>query len=61
LFNGTVVAQKALSALYRINATAQQVGVNLLIDVLRGMRHKEIFERKLEQIKTYGAGADLSF
>lgn len=61
LFNGTVVAQKALSALYRINATAQQVGVNLLIDVLRGMRHKEIFERKLEQIKTYGAGADFSF
>ncbi|MBX7205757.1 MAG: DNA helicase RecQ [Bacteroidia bacterium] len=59
-FNGTVLAQKALSALSRIHLAGEQAGVYLLIDVLRGMRHKEIYERNLDKIKTYGAGADLS-
>ncbi|MES2778350.1 MAG: HRDC domain-containing protein, partial [Bacteroidota bacterium] len=31
-----------------------------MIDVLRGMRHSGITERKLDRIKTYGAGADVS-
>lgn len=61
LFNGTVVAQKALSAITRIQLANEHVGVNLLVDVLRGMRHKEIYERRLNEIKTYGAGSDLSF
>jgi len=60
LFEGTKIAQKALSALVRIHQMDENVGVNLLIDVLRGLKHKEIFERKLNTIKTYGAGADLS-
>ncbi|MCC6684420.1 MAG: DNA helicase RecQ, partial [Bacteroidia bacterium] len=59
-FNGTVLAQKALSALTRIQLAGEQAGVYLLIDVLRGMKHKEIFERNLDKIKTYGAGADIS-
>ncbi len=57
-FDGTVTAQKALSAIYR---TKEQIGINLLIDVLRGSKRKEIFEQQLDKIKTYGAGADLSF
>jgi len=59
-FSGTVLAQKALSALSRIQLAGEQAGVYLLIDVLRGMKHKEIYERNLDKIKTYGAGADLS-
>lgn len=57
---GTLLAQKALSALTRIQQMGQQVGSHLLIDVLRGMKHATITERKLDRIKTYGAGADIS-
>ncbi|MFK7923130.1 MAG: DNA helicase RecQ [Bacteroidia bacterium] len=55
-FDGTVLAQKALSAVARSKET---VGISLLIDVLRGSARKEIFERKLHEVKTYGAGADM--
>ncbi|MEM1214703.1 MAG: DNA helicase RecQ [Bacteroidota bacterium] len=56
-FDGTVLAQKALSAVYRMR---QKVGQGLLIDVLRGSGRKEIRERGYDQIKTFGAGRDLS-
>jgi ATP-dependent DNA helicase RecQ len=58
--DSTVLALKALSALARIQQSGEDVGSHLLVDVLRGMRHSTIFERKLDKIKTYGAGADLS-
>jgi len=55
--DGTVLAQKALSALYRLRG---EVGINTLVDVLRGSQKKEILERGYDQIKTYGAGSDMS-
>lgn len=58
--DGTVLAQKALSALVRIHQMGEQVGSHLLVDVLRGMKHSGVFDRKLNTIKTYGVGADLS-
>jgi ATP-dependent DNA helicase RecQ len=57
LFDGTVLVQKALSAVTR---TKQQVGINLLIDVLRGAHNKSVLDAGLDKIKTYGAGADIS-
>lgn len=55
-FDGTIIAQKALSAVYR---TGQRVGINYLIDFLRGSQSKKIWEEH-KKLKTYGVGADIS-
>lgn len=57
-FDGTTAAQKALSALLRME---EKVGMNMLIDVLRGSQRREIFQAGFDQIKTYGAGREYSF
>ncbi len=56
-FDGTRLTQMALSACKR---TQETVGINLLIDVLRGSAKREIMDRQLHQVKTYGAGRDVS-
>ncbi len=56
-FDGTVLAQKAMSAISRLN---QRVGMTMVIDVLRGSSRKDIIQRNYHKIKTYGAGANLS-
>lgn len=57
-FDGTIAAQKALSAILRTNQT---VGMSLLVDILRGSRRREIVERKFDQIKTFGQGREYTF
>ena len=56
-FDGTVTAQKALSAIVRVQ---EKVGMQLLIDILRGSRRQEILEHQYDQIKTWGAGKEYS-
>ena len=56
-FDGTVLAQKALSAVIR---GQENLGVGLLVDVLRGADTDEIRQKGLFKIKTYGAGKDVS-
>ena len=55
-FDGTVIVQKALSAVYH---TEQQIGNTVLIDILRGNFNQEIIAHDYAKLKTFGAGRDI--
>ena len=55
-FDGTIIAQKALSAVARLD---ERFGITYVIDFLRGSQSEKIWDQH-KQLKTYGAGADLS-
>jgi ATP-dependent DNA helicase RecQ len=56
-WDGTVEAQKVLSAVYRTN---QFYGAQYLIDVLRGKRTPRIINSKHDQLSVFGIGQDRS-
>lgn len=58
MFDGTMYAQMALSGIIR---TREAVGMNLLIDILKGSYKQEIQQKGYHQIKTYGVGRDVPF
>lgn len=58
IIDGTVIAQKSLSAVYRTN---QKVGINTCVNILRGAKNIKVFENNYQTLKTYGVGADLAF
>lgn len=55
-FDGTIIAQKALSAVLRLE---ERFGLSYVIDFLRGSRAEKIKPHH-KTLKTYGIGADIS-
>lgn len=57
-FDGTVIAQKALSCIYRLKG---QEPISVVIDVLRGAKNETVLSKKYEELSTYGIGKDISW
>lgn len=55
--NATLIAQKALSAIYRLR---EEVSEQVVIDVLRGTNSREVVENHYDSIKTFGVGKALT-
>ncbi|TDE03286.1 DNA helicase RecQ [Flavobacterium sandaracinum] len=57
-FDGTIIAQKALSAIFRLQETEP---LPVIIDFLRGSKNAYIYEKEYQNLKTYGVGVELSW
>ncbi|WP_299012181.1 DNA helicase RecQ [uncultured Polaribacter sp.] len=57
-FEGTVIAQKALSGIVRMQ---EKDGITMLINVLRGSNNADIHAKQYYTLKTYGVGREVSF
>lgn len=55
-FDGTILAQKALSGIVR---TGEQVSVRVLVDLLRGNFSAEVTKGRFHELKTFGVGRDV--
>jgi len=60
-WDGTVPAQKVLSAVYRLwKERGQRFGAGHIIDVLRGKKTPRVDQHQHETLSVFGVGADLS-
>jgi ATP-dependent DNA helicase RecQ len=57
-FDGTIIAQKALSAIIRLQEAEP---LPIIIDFLRGSKNAYIFEKGYQNLKTYNIGNDISW
>lgn len=53
-FNGTILVQKALSAIKR---TGEHIGFSMTADILKGTLNDEIVQKGYDKLKTFGVGA----
>ncbi|GIZ08313.1 DNA helicase RecQ [Flavobacterium sp. UMI-01] len=57
-FDGTILAQKALSAIARLKESEP---LPVIVDFLRGSKNAHIFEKEYQNLKTYGVGNTVSW
>lgn len=55
-FDGTIIIQKALSAIVR---TEEKAPLGTIIEILRGMYSPNVTKNAFEKLKTFGAGRDI--
>lgn len=58
VFDGTIIAQKILSAVYRLKE-AEAMG--MIVDVLRGSHNAAVLAKGYQDIRTFGIGKDISW
>lgn len=60
-WDGTVAAQKILSAIYRLHRERdQRYGAGHLIDILRGKRTEKVVQHSHDTLSVFGVGQDIS-
>jgi len=57
-FDGTILAQKALSAIIRLKETEP---MPVIVDFLRGSKNAYIYEKEYQNLKSYNIGGDISW
>jgi ATP-dependent DNA helicase RecQ len=57
-FDGTIIAQKALSAIKRLQ---ESEALPVIVDFLRGSKNASIYDKGYQNLKTYGVGADIAW
>ena len=57
-FDGTIIAQKALSAIMRLKESEP---LPVIVDFLRGSKNAYIFEKRYQNLRTYAVGNDISW
>ncbi len=57
-FDGTIIAQKILSAVYRLQ---EKEAMGMVIDVLRGSQNAGVLEKGYQNVRTFGIGKDISW
>lgn len=55
-FDGTLIAQKVCSAVARLQ---EQEALGMVIDVLRGAKNTQVYDKGYQNIKTFGAAKDI--
>lgn len=58
VFDGTIIAQKILSAVYRLKETE---AMGMIVDVLRGSHNAAVMAKGYQDIRTFGIGKDISW
>lgn len=58
IFDGTIIAQKILSAIYRLK---QEEAIGMVLDVLRGSQNAAVLEKGYQTLKTFGIGKDIAW
>lgn len=57
-FDGTIIAQKVLSVITRLN---ESEAIGTVIDVLRGAHNATILEKQYDKLKSHGVGKEISW